>query len=127
MSVCPQEGLCMMSLPVWLPGPMFLLGGALCLWSHVLSAGSLSRGISVQGNFCPGGLYPGGLCPGESLSRGSLSRRGLSPRSLCQADPQTETPTETPQQRPPYMVKSGRYASYWNAFLLTIEYFIILF
>ena len=24
--VCPQEGLCMMSLPVWLPGPMFLPG-----------------------------------------------------------------------------------------------------
>ena len=28
------RGLCMMSLPVWLPGPMFLLEG-LCLWCHV--------------------------------------------------------------------------------------------
>ena len=32
--------------------------------------------------------------------------------------PQTETPwTETPGQRPPCTVTSGRYASYWNAFL----------
>ena len=31
----------MMSLPVWLPGPIFLLEG-LCLWSHVPSRGSLS-------------------------------------------------------------------------------------
>ena len=42
----------MMSLPVLLPGPMFLLGG-LCPWSHVPSRsgvsvqeGSLSRGVS---------------------------------------------------------------------------------
>ena len=47
-----------MSLPVWLLGTKFLLGG-LCAWSHVLSKGSLSRGylsrvvsvlgVSVQG------------------------------------------------------------------------------
>ena len=37
-------GLCMMSLPVWLPGPMFLLGG--------------SRSLVP----CPGGLCSGGLC-----------------------------------------------------------------
>ena len=43
-------GLCMMSLHVWLPGPMFLPGeGALCAWSHVPWMG-------------------GGLCPGGSLS-----------------------------------------------------------
>ena len=56
-------GLCMMSLPVWLPGPMFLGwvggwvggwgGGVLCLWSHVPmflpgGRGSLSRGVSVR-------------------------------------------------------------------------------
>ena len=34
----------MMSLRVWLPGPMFLLGG-LYLWSHVPSRGSLSGGL----------------------------------------------------------------------------------
>ena len=68
----------MMSLPVWLPGPIFLLGrrvlcarslvpsGGLCFWSHVPSKGSPSR---------------------ESLSRGSVPDR----------DPETETPwTETP-------------------------------
>ena len=38
-------GLCMMSLPVWIPGPMFLPRG-LCLWSHVSSGGSL---VFVQG------------------------------------------------------------------------------
>ena len=42
-------GLCMMSLPVWLPGPMFLLGG-LCPWSHVPL-----MGVSVQEGLCPGG------------------------------------------------------------------------
>ena len=47
-SFCSQGGLCMMSLPVWLPGSMFLLGG-LCAWSHVPSQGSLSKGLSVQG------------------------------------------------------------------------------
>ena len=63
---------CMMSLSVWLPSPMFLLGG-LYLWSHVPSGGLCSRG-----------LCPGGFCP-----RGSH----------------------------PHTVKSGRYASYLNAFL----------
>ena len=43
----------MMSLPVWLSGPMFLLRG-LCPWSYVPSGG-----VYVEG-----GLYPGGLCPG---------------------------------------------------------------
>ena len=37
---------------------------------------------------------------------GSLSGRSLSRGGLCQGDPHT--------------VKSGRYASYWNAFLLNI-------
>ena len=48
----------MMSLPVWLPGPMFLLGP--------LSRESLSRGL------CQGGLVNGGLCPGGICKRGSL-------------------------------------------------------
>ena len=34
----------MMSFPIWLSGPMFLLEG----------------GVSVQGDFCLGGLCPGG-------------------------------------------------------------------
>ena len=50
--VCPQVGLCMMSLPVWLPSPMCLLGG---------------------GSRVPCSLQ-GGLCPGVSVKEGSLSR-----------------------------------------------------
>ena len=48
-------GFCMMSLPVWLLGPMFLRGGGgVCAWSHVPSRwvsvqGILVRGVSVQG------------------------------------------------------------------------------
>ena len=72
-----RAGLCMMSLPVWLPEGS-LSGGILC------PEGSLSGGISVQEGFCLGGLCPGwGLCQGD----------------------------------PPCSVKSGQYASYWNAFL----------
>ena len=86
-SVLGIGGLCMMSLPIWLPGPRFLPGG-LCLWSHVLGEGSVQgvcvwrtsvwrslsmgvsvHGVSVQGDFCPGGLCPEGLCPGGLLSR----------------------------------------------------------
>ena len=64
-------GLCMMSLPVWLPGPMVP-----------------SRGISV-----PGPMFLSGVSV-NSLSRGvSVGRH------------------------PPPNQKSGRYASYWNAFL----------
>ena len=65
-------------------------GGSLSRGS--LYRGSLSRRVSVQS----GG---GGICPEGSLSRGSLSGR-------------------SPRQKPPCTVTSGRYASYWNAFLL---------
>ena len=54
-SVCqsfyPLGVLCVMSHPVWLPGPMVLLEGSLSL---VL--------CSFQGGLCPGGFCPGGLC-----------------------------------------------------------------
>ena len=78
--------------------------------------GSLSRGgVSVQGrSFCPGEMVSvqGVSAQGESLSRGSLSRgvslQGVSVQGgLCQEDP-------------PHMVKSGRYASYWNAHLARV-------
>ena len=39
-----------MSLPVSLPGPMFLGRGSLAAWSNVPSGGSLSRGFSSQGD-----------------------------------------------------------------------------
>ena len=87
--------------------------GGLCLGGS-LAGGSLSRGVSGWGVSVQGGLCPeGGLCPGGSLPDGSLSRGGgqgdlcpggsLSGRGLCHGDPP--------------MVTSGRYASYWNAFL----------
>ena len=66
-------GFCMMSLPVWLPGPMFLLGRGVSAWSHVLSGG-----LSVQGGLCP---------VGDSVGERSLSGR------VCQVDP---------PDRPPY-------------------------
>ena len=58
-----RGGLCMMSLPVWLSGPIFLLWGlqGVSVSSEVsvqegsLSRRSLSRRVSVQGGLCPGG------------------------------------------------------------------------
>ena len=92
---------CMMSLPVWLPGLMFLPGG-LCLWSHVPSRASVSLvpcffwGVSVQG-LCPSRQRPPGYrSPGQ---RPSL--------------------TKTPWTETSCMVKSGWYAFYLNASLLT--------
>ena len=70
-----------------------------------LSGGSLPQGVSVWGDLCPGwvsvqgSLCPGGVCPGGSLSGGCLSWRH------------------------PRTVMSGRYASYWNAFLLLFVYY----
>ena len=76
-----------------------LCQGGLCPRGSL--SGGLCLGVSVQWS-----LYPGGLCPWEGLCPGgSLSRRGsLSGRHSC-------------------VVKSGWYASYWNAFL----YFVYLF
>ena len=54
----------MMSLPVWLPGPMFLLcgEGGLCTWSYVLSEGGVSvKRISVKGGLCERGVSVKGV------------------------------------------------------------------
>ena len=57
----------------------------------------MTRGVSVQAGLCPKGVsVQGGLCHGRSLSRGYLIGRT------------------------PHMVMSGRYTSYWNAFLLIL-------
>ena len=71
----------MMSLLVWLPGPMFLLR-SLCLGGGVFVQGvsvwgSLSRGTSVQGGFSPEWSLSGGSLSRESLSRG-FSVQGMS-------------------------------------------------
>ena len=50
----------------------------------------------------------GSLSWGLCLSKGSLSIQGVSVR-------------ETPPDRDTHTVKSGRYASYWNAFLFILE------
>ena len=42
-----MESLCMMSLPVWLPGPMLFLVD-LCPWSHVPSGGICLQGVCLQ-------------------------------------------------------------------------------
>ena len=73
LSFCPGrkgegEGLCMMSLPVWLPGPMFLPGRGICVSGPMF----LGDGVSVQ---------EGG---------GSIQERG-SVREI----PLTETPTRS--------------------------------
>ena len=56
VSVYPRRGdLCMMSLPVWLPGSF---QGGLSPWSHVPSRGICPGVVSVQGGLCTGGsLY----------------------------------------------------------------------
>ena len=68
-----------------------------------------SRGVevSVRGSLCPGGV-----CPGVSVQVGSLSRGVVSVQGgLCRGDISVQGDS-------PRTVKSGRNASYWNAFLL---------
>ena len=54
-----EGSLCMISLPVWLPGPMFLLGGL------PTGEGSCFQRVSIQG------LPQGSLPPGGSAFRGT--------------------------------------------------------
>ena len=70
--------------------------GSLCLRPHVSSRGSL----------CKEGW---GLCLGDLCPRGLWSRLCRGGGVLCQEYPRT--------------VKSGRYASYWNAFFYLKMYF----
>ena len=89
------------------------------------TTGHMTRGFCPEGGLCRGGSLSGG-----SLSRGSLSRRvfvqweggslsrggGWCPRGLCLGvSVQGVSVRETP-----HTVTSGRYASYWNAFLFGI-------
>ena len=60
-------GLCIMLLPIWLPGSIFLLWGYLSLIP-----------CSFWGSFCPGSLSRG-VCPeGVSVQGISVQRRSLS-------------------------------------------------
>ena len=81
--------------------------------------GFCPEGGLCRGGLCLGDLCPGGLCPGGSLSSGrgvSVQGGGWCPRGLCLGvSVQGVSVRETP-----YTVTSGRYASYWNAFLFGI-------
>ena len=86
------------------------MSGPIFLW------GSLSRVVSVQGGLCPGWSLSrvvsvqGGLCPwGVSVQLGASVQGWVCPVGLCQGDVR-----DTPGQRP-LLVKSGQYATYWNA------------
>ena len=77
--------------------------------------------VSVRGCLHPGGLCPGGgLCPWGSLSRGVSVQEGLclvGSLSRVGGVSVRETPLNRNLLR---TVTSGRYASYWNAFLFTL-------
>ena len=73
-----------------------------------LSQGGLGLclwGVSILGGFCPGGSLLGGFCLGVSVQ--GVSVWGVSVM-------------ETPRT-----VMSGRYASYWNAFLFDLSFPVI--
>ena len=77
-----------------------------CL-SFCSQEGSLSGGVFVRGSLSRESLS-GGLCPmGVSLSNVSLSNGGVSVWGVS-------------VREIPCTVKRGRYASYWNAFLLEV-------
>ena len=127
--------LCMMSLPVWLPGPMFLLGDSLYLVPC-----SFQEGVSVSNPMLIPETPTGQRSPWTETSWTKTCRQ----RPNLDRDPQRQFPqqrplwTETPLDREPplldrepplldrdpraktpRMVKSGRYTSYKNAFLLS--------
>ena len=65
------RGLCMMSLPVWLPGPMFLLG--VYVSGPMFFRGSLSSGMSLCVGFLSGrgvGKTPWTGTPSRTVKRG---------------------------------------------------------
>ena len=70
-----QGGLCMMSLPFWLPGHMFFLWGVSLSGFMFLIRWSLSRGMGVS-------VWTEDLCLGKGLCLGSLSRGSLLMGSL---------------------------------------------
>ena len=95
------------------PGVVSVRGGLSGAWGLYLE-----RGVSVRGGgLCSGVSVWRGLCPREgSLSRGVSVQEGVSVQGglLSRAGSLSRgSVIETP-----LTVMSGRYASYWNAFLL---------
>ena len=97
-----RGGLFMMSLPVCLPGPMFLLG------------------VYVSGP-----IFLLGCLPDRDLHPWTETSWTVTPLDgvLLDRDPRTETPWTVA----PRMVKSGWYAPYWNAFWFLIDWVNINF
>ena len=88
---------------------IFLWGGAPFPWeralTYIITVRKRSLGQGNVGNVFTPVCYS---VQGEgSLSRGVSVQRGLCPGDLCQGDPSC-------------MVKSERYASYWNAFFVSV-------
>ena len=83
----------------------------------------MTRGVSIQGSLRPGG---GLSVQGVSVQRGSLSGglclglsvRGLSPEEVSVQSWSLSRGWGSLNGDPSRNQKSGRYASYWNAFLL---------
>ena len=95
------------------PDAPFLLPPANEVWGKVIFSVVfviLSMGVSVWCHFLSSCLVPCSFW-GSSLLLVPCYLQGVSVRgvSFCQGDPPTENP---------HTVKSGRYVSYWNAFLL---------
>ena len=123
-------GLCMMSLPVWLPGLTFLLSGS-------LSGESLSRVASVQRVSVLDGVFvrevsvKGVSIRGVVILSGRVSVQGeavsVKRGPLLDGDPlhrdlTLQRPTLPPQRPTPLLTSSDghwsrRCASYWIAFL----------
>ena len=129
---CPQTKVMFLHLCVILftGGGLGLCLGGLCLGVSIQGVsfqgglcpgGSPSRVVSVQGGLCPGerGLCPGGLCLGGLCLgvsvQGGLPDRGLCLVGLCLGGSLSRGLSVRETLR--HMVMSGRYASYWNAFL----------
>ena len=66
----------MMSLPVWLPGPMFCLWVSLCLVPCSFPGGLCQKGVSVRG-VSVRGVSVKGVSVKESHYEGDLCERQL--------------------------------------------------
>ena len=99
----------------------------LCTWVFV-------QGVSVQGFSVRGGLWPRGLCQGDPSPCGQTDAYGniTLPQTSFAGDNYINVVSATGQAPPyspqkfkwppsPHMVESGRYASYWNAFLCMMK------
>ena len=134
----------MVSLPVWLPGPMLFAAGGLCALSDIpsnktglnpwgslsrgsLSTDSLSREAPIQGVSVRASLYRGISVQGVSvkggLNSGGLCPGGFSPRFLCTGYLHPERSLsggwvfvqEDSNRETPPTVKSGRYGGVMQA------------